>query len=70
MHSKRRYKICICLVTLGDLEAFRKLQGRQCSFPETFICNWTFYESENFFYFSLHHTFEFENFRLPFIYEN
>ena len=23
MHSKRRYKICICSVILGELEAFR-----------------------------------------------
>ena len=28
MHSKRKFKICICLVILGELESFRKLQGQ------------------------------------------
>ena len=28
MHSKRHFKICICLVILGELEPFRKLQGQ------------------------------------------
>ena len=28
MHSKRHFKICICLVILGELESFRKLQGQ------------------------------------------
>ena len=27
MHSKRRYKICICSVILGELESFRNLKG-------------------------------------------
>ena len=42
MHPKRRYKICICSVILGELESFRNY------FPENFICNFTYYESENF----------------------
>ena len=28
MHSKRCFKICICLVILAELESFRKLQGQ------------------------------------------
>ena len=28
MHSKRHFKICICLVILRELESFRKLQGQ------------------------------------------
>ena len=28
MHSKRKFKICICLVILGEPESFRKLQGQ------------------------------------------
>ena len=27
MHSKRRYKICICSVILGELESFRNYEG-------------------------------------------
>ena len=27
MHSKRRYKICICSVILGELESFRNYKG-------------------------------------------
>ena len=42
MHSKRRYKICICSVIIGELESFRNY------FPENFRCNFTYYESENF----------------------
>ena len=59
MHSKQRYKICYCSVILRELEAFRNY----------FRCIWTFYETENFSYSSLHHInvfFEYENFRLPF----
>ena len=42
MHSKRRYKICICSVIVEELETFRNC------FPENFRCNFTYYESENF----------------------
>ena len=48
MHSKRRYKICICLVILEELES-SKLQGRQYYFPENFTYNSAYYESDNFF---------------------
>ena len=33
MHSKWRYKICICSVILGELESVRNYKG-QCYFPE------------------------------------
>ena len=68
MHSKRRYKICICLVMLGELETFRNLHGLQSYLPENLRCNCTFYENENFSYSSLHQIFESENFIL-FFYE-
>ena len=42
MHSKRRYKICICSVIVEELETFRNY------FPENFRCNFTYYESEDF----------------------
>ena len=68
MQSEGRYKICVCLVILGELES-SKLQGLQYYFPEHFTCNVTFYERENFSDSSLHHIFESENFRFPFSYE-
>ena len=34
MHSKRRYKICICSVILGELEAFRNYKGASVLFPK------------------------------------
>ena len=34
MHSKGRYKICICSVILGDLEAFRNYKGFSVIFPK------------------------------------
>ena len=34
MHSKRRYKICICSVILGELEAFRNYKGFSDIFPK------------------------------------
>ena len=34
MHSKWRYKICICLVILGELEAFRNYKGFSVIFPK------------------------------------
>ena len=66
MHSKRRYKSCICLVVLGQLESFRNYLGPQYYFSENFRCNFRFYESENFSDSYLHRIFESENFRFPF----
>ena len=34
MHSKRRHKICICSVILGELEAFRNYKGFGDIFPK------------------------------------
>ena len=64
MHSKRRYKICICSVILGELEAFRNYKRFSVIFPKILIQLNVF--SENFSYSSLHHIFESENFRFPF----
>ena len=70
MHSKRRYKICICSVILcGGTWVFPKLQGLQYYFSEKFRCNLAHYEKEKFFDSSLHHIFESENLRFPFSYE-
>ena len=34
MHSKRRYKICIRSVILGELESFRNYKGLSIIFPK------------------------------------
>ena len=34
MHSKRRYKICICSVMLGKPEVFRNYEGFSVTFPK------------------------------------
>ena len=34
MHSKRRYKICVCSVILGELEFFRNYEGFRIIFPQ------------------------------------
>ena len=34
MHSKGRYKICICSVILGKLEAFQNYKGFSVIFPK------------------------------------
>ena len=34
MHSRRRYKICICSVILGELEAFRNYKGFNVIYPK------------------------------------
>ena len=70
MHSKRRYKSCICSVVLGQLESFRNYLGPQYYFPENFRCTFRFYESENFSDSSLHRIFESENFKCPFSMKN
>ena len=70
MNSKRRYKICVCSVILGELEYFSKLHlGLQYYFPENFGRNLAHYEKENVFDSSLHHILESENFRFPFSYQ-
>ena len=65
-HSKRRYKICICSVILGQPQSFRNYQGFSIIFPKIFTCNLTNYEGENFSDSSFHHILESENFRFPF----
>ena len=69
MHSKRRLKISVCSVILGELKS-SKLQELQYYFPENFRSNLSFYESENFSDNSLHHNLESENFRFPFSKKN
>ena len=68
MYSKRCYKICICSVTLVQLEPVRSL-GLQYFFAENFRCNLTFYESENLPNSSQRRVFESEHFRFLFYYE-
>ena len=36
MHSKRRYKICICSVILGERESFRNYKRLSIIFSENF----------------------------------
>ena len=69
MHSKRRLKISVCSVILGELKS-SKLQELQYFFSKNFRSNLTFYESENFSDNSLHHNLESENFRFPFSEKN
>ena len=68
MLSKRRYKICICSVSLAELESFRNYKGS--FYPENFRCNLKFYESKNFSDSPLHGIFESENVRFPFFAKN
>ena len=49
MHSKQRYKICICSALLVQLESLGNYRGLQYYCPENFSCNLTDNESENFF---------------------
>ena len=72
MHSKRRYKICICSIIQGPGNlGLIKITSAFISiiFSANFRYNLTYYESENFSESSPHHIFECENFRLPFCYE-
>ena len=69
-HSKRRYKICICLVTLEKLEAFRNFESFSIIFPKNSRYNLTFYESENCSNSLLRQIFDSENFRFPFFTKN
>ena len=59
MHSKMDFKICICLVIPGELEAFWNYKGFKGLFA-----------SENLFHSSLHHIFKSKTFRFPFSYKN
>ena len=34
MHSKRRYKVCICLVILGEIGSFRNYKGFRIILPK------------------------------------
>ena len=73
MHpNKRRYKICICSVILGELlSAFQYSKGFSIIFPKILDVNYlTYYESEKFSDSSPHHIFESENFRFPFSSKN
>ena len=72
MHSKRRYKICICSIIQGPGNlGLIKITSAFISiiFSANFRYYLTYYESENFSESSLHHIFECENFTLPFCYE-
>ena len=60
VHSKRRYKIYICSVILGQLESFPNYMGSQYYFPENFRCNLKFYEVRIFSDSSLHSIFKSE----------
>ena len=74
-HSKRRHKICVCSVILGELESFQNYKGFSIIFPkiiEAIRGNSTHYESANFSDSPLHHIFcifESENFSFPLSYE-
>ena len=58
MHSKRRYKICICSIVLGKLQSFRNYKGFSIIFPK--ILDAIYIMSENFSDSSLHRIFESE----------
>ena len=58
MHSKRRYKVCICSVILGQLESFRNYKG---------FCVIKLHEGQHFSDSSLHQMFESEKFRFFFL---
>ena len=74
-HSKRRHKICVCSVILGELESFQNYKGFSIIFPkilEAIRGNSTHYESANFSDSPPHHIFcifESENFSFPLSYE-
>ena len=72
MHPhKRRYKICICSVILGELESSQYSKGFSIIFPKILdVIYLTYYESEKFSDSSPHHIFESENFRFPFSTKN
>ena len=57
MHSKRRYKICICSVILVELESFRNYEGFNHYISKNFRRDLTYHEEENFSVPSFHHIF-------------
>ena len=69
MHSKRRYKIRIRSVVLGELEheSFRNYKGFSIIFLKNFKPNLAHYEK--YIYSSGHHIFASENLGLAFSYE-
>ena len=70
MHSKRRYKICTRVrSSLGNLSLFEitRVQYIIIYFHKHFRRILIYYESENFSDSSLHHIFESENCRFPFL---
>ena len=70
MHSKRRNKICICSVIQGELESFRNSRASGFSFTGNFRCNLVHYDKKKKIVdSSLHHIFEYENFRFRFPYD-
>ena len=40
MHSKQRYKICICSVILGEVKSFRDYKGFSINFPKVLDAIW------------------------------
>ena len=69
MPSKRRYKICTCLVILGELESFRNYKRFRTIFPNISDAILRITKVRVFSDSTLHHIFESENFRFPFLYE-
>ena len=68
MHSKWRYKICICSVILGELEAFRNYKGFNVQdFSEKNLDAVDRFAKVRIFLIPLYHIFESENFRFPFL---
>ena len=71
MHCKRRYKICMCSVILGELESFRNYNGFRINYyAENFICNLTLTKVRSFLFSFLYDSFESEEFRFPFSTKN
>ena len=67
MHSKWRYKICICSVIIGNLEAFRNYKGFSVIFPKSLDTIERFTKMRIFLIpHSIMHISESENFRFPF----
>ena len=72
MHSKRRYKICICSVILGQLESVRNYKGFSIIFPKILDAIKRITKKKFFLIplsSTLHHIFEFENLSFPFSYD-
>ena len=48
IHPKRRYKICICSVILGDFESFRNCKGFRLIFPKLLVTIYPFTKVRSF----------------------